>query len=301
MEEKALVIFHASCMDGFVSAWVMRKWLRETQSHIHHREYHAAQYNDKALPDVTGKHVWIVDFSYPAATLQKMRTEAASLAVIDHHKSAEEAVRSVAHVFDLDRSGAGLCWDTFFPDQPRPWIVNYVEDRDLWLHKLPDTQAINALLSSWPKDFRYWDLHYRSGHDGFEVYKQAGHAILQYIDRCVEDMVPNACKVWFEGCQINFINMTGKLISEVGHALAQQGEVAYSMSYFRRADGAHVYSLRSIGEFDVSEVAQRHGGGGHRNASGFVGLPPVVLAPDSDAPTLVFLEMGRATLPVELP
>jgi nanoRNase/pAp phosphatase (c-di-AMP/oligoRNAs hydrolase) len=28
-------------------------------------------------------------------------------------------------------------------------------------------------------------------------------------------------------------------------------------------------SIYSIGELDVSKVAERHGGGGHRNAAGF--------------------------------
>jgi nanoRNase/pAp phosphatase (c-di-AMP/oligoRNAs hydrolase) len=29
------------------------------------------------------------------------------------------------------------------------------------------------------------------------------------------------------------------------------------------------YSLRSIGDFDVSELAKRYGGGGHKNSAGF--------------------------------
>jgi phosphoesterase RecJ-like protein len=36
-----------------------------------------------------------------------------------------------------------------------------------------------------------------------------------------------------------------------------------------REDGSHKVSLRSRGEVDVEKVARQHGGGGHRNASGF--------------------------------
>ena len=36
-----------------------------------------------------------------------------------------------------------------------------------------------------------------------------------------------------------------------------------------RGHGVFNYSLRSKGDFDVSELAKRHGGGGHKNAAGF--------------------------------
>jgi bifunctional oligoribonuclease and PAP phosphatase NrnA len=38
----------------------------------------------------------------------------------------------------------------------------------------------------------------------------------------------------------------------------------------RREDGTHKISLRSRGEVDVEKIARHHGGGGHRNAAGFV-------------------------------
>ncbi len=38
----------------------------------------------------------------------------------------------------------------------------------------------------------------------------------------------------------------------------------------QRDDGTHKVSLRSRGEVDVEKVARSHGGGGHRNAAGFV-------------------------------
>ncbi len=38
----------------------------------------------------------------------------------------------------------------------------------------------------------------------------------------------------------------------------------------QRDDGTHKVSLRSRGEVDVEKIARHHGGGGHRNAAGFV-------------------------------
>jgi phosphoesterase RecJ-like protein len=38
----------------------------------------------------------------------------------------------------------------------------------------------------------------------------------------------------------------------------------------QRDDGSHKVSLRSRGDIDVEKIARHHGGGGHRNAAGFV-------------------------------
>jgi len=38
----------------------------------------------------------------------------------------------------------------------------------------------------------------------------------------------------------------------------------------QREDGTHKVSLRSRGDVDVEKIARHHGGGGHRNAAGFV-------------------------------
>src|SRR5690606_32028649 len=59
--------------------------------------------------------------------------------------------------FDMKRSGAGMAWDYFHPGVERPWLFNYLEDRDLWLHKLPHTHEINLALSAYEFNFQIWD------------------------------------------------------------------------------------------------------------------------------------------------
>lgn len=56
--------------------------------------------------------------------------------------------------------------------------------------------------------------------------------------------------------------------SELVGKLAE-GPVPFAVGWFQRGDGKYAYSLRSRGEYDVSKLAVRYGGGGHRNAAGF--------------------------------
>ena len=64
-------------------------------------------------------------------------------------------------------------------------------------------------------------------------------------------------------------NAPAKYASELGNVLAKQtGSMAAIYAY----DGSRQewqFSLRSIGDFDVSVIAKVYGGGGHLNSSGF--------------------------------
>src|SRR3990172_883546 len=150
---KTLCIYHGNCADGFTSAWVVRKALGEDV------DFHAGVYQD-APPDVEGRDVVMVDFSYKRPVLEQIRERAASVLVLDHHKTAEADLRDlsgVVSVFDMNRSGARITWDYFFPGEQPPQLLLHVEDRDLWRFALPQTREIQANVFSHPYEFDVWD------------------------------------------------------------------------------------------------------------------------------------------------
>ena len=58
--------------------------------------------------------------------------------------------------------------------------------------------------------------------------------------------------------------------SHIGHALAERARFGVPVGAVYRFSGSRAdVSLYSIGELDVSSIAGRYGGGGHRNAAGF--------------------------------
>jgi len=59
--------------------------------------------------------------------------------------------------------------------------------------------------------------------------------------------------------------------SEVGEALLDMNPTApFSAYYSDRGDGKRQWGLRSRPEFDCSVVAKAFGGGGHKQAAGFI-------------------------------
>ena len=98
-----LCIAHGSnCVDGHASAWVVHHALGTAV------DFHFASYGQEP-PDVAGRDVVIVDFSYKRAILEEMARSARSVLVLDHHKSAAE---------DL----AGLCPAPRGTPSDREWI-----------------------------------------------------------------------------------------------------------------------------------------------------------------------------------
>lgn len=264
---KKLVIHHGHCMDGFTAAWVCWRQLGDKA------EYFAADYppggQETELPDVAGREVIMVDFCVGRDQLLRLEREAESLVVLDHHKSHEEACRGLSFcTFDMEQSGAGLAWRYFRGVTNPPWLVSYVEDRDLWRFALPDSKAVNAYIATHRQNFSAWDALHRGGKNAAV---SRGRAILAYIDRYVAEMSEQARRITFAGHDdIPVVNAPYINTSELVGSLAQ--DALFAVGWFQRGDGMYQYSLRSRDgdpPFDVSELAKQFGGGGHAQAAGF--------------------------------
>lgn len=268
------VLYHANCYDGFGAAWAVRQYVEEKKASIP-IEYIPVQYGSPPPEILPGEHVYIVDFSYPRHTLLEIR-KGNPVYVIDHHKTAQEElgkflVQGKDYTFDMEKSGAVLTWEHFFPDEPVPELLLYIQDRDLWKFELPMSKEIQAYLRSVPFDFEEWDcLAGRFEHpECFDGMVSEGKAILRHTEKMVLMMCEQARISEVGGYAVPVANAT-LYWSEVGEKLCEQfPDAPFSASYFDRGDGKRQWSLRSRSDFDVSEVARKLGGGGHKQAAGF--------------------------------
>ena len=268
------VIFHSPCFDGFGAAWAARKVFGDSA------EYIATGYG-KEPPDVTGDDVYILDFSYPRALLEEMHEKASSLLVLDHHKTAEADLKGLPYaIFDMNRSGAGITWDELVGGE-RAWIIDYIEDRDLWNWKLPNSREVSAFVSSLPYTFEAYDEF--SAMDMEDV-AHAGKSILDYIDRYIEAMIKNVQMVSVDGHTVPGVNAPYMNVSELCNKMAlDYMDAPFAVAWFQRSDGMYQYSLRSRkgSDFDVSTLAKKFGGGGHKHAAGFsTNVTPPLISPE---------------------
>lgn len=273
---KPLVIYHANCWDGFCAAWVARKALGDIEAIPAHY--------GQSPPNVSGREVYVLDFSYSFDVMADMASASRYFTVLDHHKTAERALADLEAMFithnmagraryGVDRSGGRMAWEFFgsiggWDGMDSPWLVDYTEDRDLWRHELPHSEEINAALRSYPLDFDLWD---RFGavkdvvNQTFLV--QEGTAIRRAERQIVDAHVRNAREVELSGHRILSVNAT-VLFSEIAGELAKGRP--FGACYFDRQDGRRQWSLRSSESgVDVAAIAKSRGGGGHIHAAGF--------------------------------
>lgn len=276
---KPLVLYHGGgCRDGWTSAWLMFHALRS------YCDLKAVNYSDGEVPDVTGRRVYIVDFSYPRDVLRKMIRDAESLLVIDHHKTAAAELDYMkCCIFDMDHSGAFLTWQYLQQeslihqaafnskwrgcgehwDSP-PQLVRYVEDRDLWKFELPHSRAINEYIRSFPMDVETFD---QLAQTDLLTKVECGERLVEAISQMVDIHVSHAQPVRIGDHEVPGVNAT-VYQSEVAGRLAEGQR--FAAVWFDIAGGKRVYSLRSEPNgLDVSEIAKQFGGGGHKHAAGF--------------------------------
>lgn len=263
---KPIVIYHGNCADGFSAAWCF--WHKYGEA----CEYVAGVYQQQP-PDVTGRCVYLVDFSYKRSVVLNMLEKATHIVLIDHHKTALEDLAGIesdkwSTFTDLDRSGATLAWDFLFPGEPRPLLLGHVEDRDLWRFKLPGTREIQASVFSYAYTFEQWDKFMAAGQVELLQMTVSGAAIERKHHKDIAELV-KVCqrRMKIGGHDVPVASLPYTLSSDAGHLMAT-GE-KFAACYWDTETG-RTFSLRAAdGGMDVSEVAKGYGGGGHAKAAGF--------------------------------
>lgn len=270
-DAETIVIYHANCIDGFGAAWAAHEMFGDNAA-----SYLPASYGDEA-PDTEGKHVVIVDFSYPTEVMEQLADECLTLTLLDHHQSAIERLNSVSYMhrpnvsgrLDGTVSGALLTWQWYCGHKEAPQLLRHISDRDLWQFALPDTREIIAGLAIKPRSFAVWSNYMGMDLGALQLTLGVeGTAILASEESVLSTLERNARMLPFDAYLVPMVNAPPQYASELGDRLAKGHP--FAVVYWDDAAGRHV-SLRStsIGQ-DVAAIAQLYGGGGHRNAAGFV-------------------------------
>lgn len=288
-------IYHSPCDDGFGAAWaVHQKWGYSV-------EYIPATYGQPVpIERVVGKNVLIGDFSYKYDLLLNIGTVARSVVILDHHKTAQEDLNAfgepcfsshedvlldldscedteislpIVAKFDMEKSGARMVWEFCHPGEAVPLLIQYIEDRDLWRFAMDNTRGISLYLRSHAYDFDEWTIiANRMANEGERNGVMfAAASIEQFYDQKIAEMLRTAKMVKINGISVPIVNCSWAFASDVAHALLEQfPEAPFAATHYDRGDGSRSFSLRSEdSRQDVSLVAKRYGGGGHRNAAGF--------------------------------
>lgn len=295
LRPKVIVAYHDNCIDGYTSAWVANTALEAQGLRT---VLLPMSYNEESTQELLSKlkewedyiALYVVDFSLTIGTLVAINRLYPKLVttILDHHKTAFERyaptteINSQAYfvgeaagadiILKNNFCGASLCWNYFHPETTVPQLITYVEDYDLWLFRFGDTTKwVNKYLVQQEKSIKSWDriATRMETAGGFSKTTQLGRELQILHDKKVEAVAVQAVPMELWGHKGLAVECFYELTSDVGHMLATESGTFGAMVILDLKDKKIKWSLRSNGDFDVSEIAKYYGGGGHKNAAGF--------------------------------
>jgi oligoribonuclease NrnB/cAMP/cGMP phosphodiesterase (DHH superfamily) len=271
------LILHHSDFDGYCSAAIAK--LKNPDYETISLDY--GMDLEKVIPwdKVKNGNVILVDYTLePFEYMIKLNNLAKDFTWIDHHHTSivEANKLGLENVKGIRKNGVAACqlsWEYYFPDEKMPDTVYLIACLDIF--NLIDDRifAFNYGLESYEtepvKNFEIWK-ELLTSNNLFDKILSEGKAIERYVKQQDAEIAEKNCfLVDFEGFKFLALN-TAKKRSLQFDAVKDKYEFDAFLT-FKYANGMWNYSLYA-GEnqnIDLSVVAKKYGGGGHKVACGF--------------------------------
>ena len=290
------ILYHANCADGFSAYWVTQKAL--TLQGLPHSPIPGKYGTNPDFSELKhGDTLWIVDFSIQPELIQELLANGVAVIWIDHHVSAYNMYKEAGmldisdspddeHVYEftnysynVEKSGATLCWEYFQQTFGRhaiykPLLLDYIEDRDLWRFKLAGSREISQEIFSWEYTIENWDRLMSASGNALMRMHASGAGIVRKHEKDIAELLQASKHPYFvDEFAIWACNLPYTMASDACHKMCKMPLPSgvlpeFTMAYQLQGDKV-ICSFRSLKDGqDVSKIAQRFGGGGHKNAAG---------------------------------
>jgi uncharacterized protein len=261
LTQDILVIYHGNCTDGFSAAYAAWKKFGNQADYLgmNHGEY-------ESLPDVVGKTVYILDFSFSPELYNELLQKARDVILLDHHKSAYKLLcQCKGCFFDLTRSGAMIAWEYFHPEVAVPDFIRYVQDMDLYQFHYKETEPFYRGIASLPNEFEVWQK--LEDPQFLENILNKGNIIQEFYVSQVKELARDAKPIVIDGELGLMVNAHGMFTTDIAHILASQSGT-FGLVWQDKEKQVKC-GLRSLPSFDASRIAIEFGGGGHPQSCAF--------------------------------
>ena len=274
--------------DGRFAAYAAQLYLRN-QVRISSVKFIEVQYNEPFPLDIESltkdDHIYILDFAYDRETMDAVYAKVGKLQVLDHHETAQEALRDAPYAkFDMSKSGALLAWEYFFPNEEVPLICLFVHDYDLHEWKYTNHTAAFEAWLRYDKvglDWEKWDK-LRTNKQYLDEALMKGSVVVDINEATIKSFINTPNNVVFnsfysyESCRkINYAIFNGMhyLRNEISTVLYESNDIDMVIGWSVRGKEV-IFSVRSpdAEKFSAKKFAEKYGGGGHPQAAAF-GLP----------------------------
>jgi oligoribonuclease NrnB/cAMP/cGMP phosphodiesterase (DHH superfamily) len=240
-------------------------------------EYIPINYNHLFPFDTIEKDetVVIVDFSLQKdGDFEKLLEITPNVIWIDHHKTAIERFAYIdGKIKGIRRNGTSGCeltWEYFFSMTPVPRVVELLGDYDIWAFRYGDKtnwlQAGIRLFNTHPAS-DMWNIWLDPSYNPVKEIEY-GKISIKYRNNYYVGLVKafSFC-IQFEGYKTIVCN-AGSVSSQLFDSIREEYEIMMTFVFDGKMWNFSLYTKNK--DIDVSEIAKKYGGGGHRQAAGFI-------------------------------
>ena len=267
--------FYHADIDGKCSAAIVKKYYNDIPDYPAIWEFIPINYNDDFPFDKIMKDepIIIVDFSLQKiGDFEKLLQITKDIIWIDHHKTAIEKHPNMSNlegIRDINYAGCELTWIHFYSYRTFPLAVEYAGRYDVWDffkhgEKLNIFQAGIRLHPNEPTD-PVWQ-HILNDDSWLDEIMDQGKIALKYRKHVWADLI-KSWSFWaeFEGYKTICCN-AGSVSSQLFDSIEEDYDIMMSFVFDGKQWTVSLYTKKDI---DVSEIAKKYGGGGHKGAAGF--------------------------------
>lgn len=221
--------------------------------------------------------VYMSDFSMqPFEDMLKIKEACKSLIWIDHHQSSIEAYNKLGLIIkgkrEIGKAGCELTWEYLFPNEPTPRSVYLIGRYDVWQHDEDDDalpfQYGMRNKKTWPIYMPFWSKLFTDSRIVPSTVAD-GKIILEYQRKNDEGY----CRAYsfetkFEGYKAIVCNKgygNSKLFDSVYDPIKHDLMIMFVYAPKIEKWKLSFYTTKDI---DLSKLAEKYGGGGHKQASG---------------------------------
>lgn len=270
-----LVITHSADLDGTCSQAIARRALADKA------DYLGWDYSDD-IPD-TSKYsrVYLIDISFPPPEMLKLVTK---LVWIDHHASAIKDNPTYYGGLRIDGVAAcRLAWQYFFGNKNaakedyverrvvEPYAVQLLGEHDIWNHTNPETTPFQYAMQG--EKSPDWELLLTGSSenrpDAIYPLIVKGAAIQDYL-AVTEAQLANEAgyDADFEGLKFRVLNTPKKGSMQFDASIKDHHDGCLRYYWNGETWSCSLYGVAHKKNADLSIIAKKYGGGGHKQACG---------------------------------
>ena len=286
-------VIHHNDADGYMSAKIV-----STAQGLNDNDFICMDYTRELDLSLIDKNelVYIVDYSLEPYLMGELLNKTKNVIWIDHHKTAIDKYKDFPELNEIGGfrfdgiSATALAWlymrgltvntgnytkDYYYMMtklEKAPLSIQLINDWDVWNHFKSDTKpfmvALNSEIDCWesPNNSFWYDL-YKSGSFVKELVEK-GRVMTKFRDGWASKFRFNyGFTINLEGHKVFCLNL-GNANSEYFGDLIDKFDAVMTFCYKGTLNLFNA-SIYSNGNVDVSEIAKKFGGGGHKGASGF--------------------------------